>query len=675
MASGLSNGQGREESALRASETSREAPILWHPTTDCIDSANLTSFAKQNGFASRPCYERLHRWSVSCPDEFWNAVWDFADIIGERGQASLVRTTESSMLGTKWYPDGKLNFTENLLRGDDESLAVIEANEDGIRRRVSMGELRLLVGHAQTGLRNLGVVSGDRVAGILPNTLDAVVALLATASLGAIWSSCSPDFGAAGIIDRIGQINPKVLIAAPSYRYNGKPFEISDRLRSVLDSMTSVQHLILLADSSSTIGYSISSVFTWDEFMASQASEPTYERFPFNHPLYVLYTSGTTGLPKGIVHTAGGTLLQHCKEHQLHCDIKRGDVMSWYTNTAWMMYHWLISGLASGAALLLYDGAATVARGTGQDLGILWKNAQEAGVTHFGTSPKYLSALMSAKYEVGRNHDLSKLRSVLSAGAPVSAEHYEWVYRAIKKDMIFASVSGGTEIIGNFVMGSPVHPVRRGEITCKALGMAVDVLDDRGASIIGRKGHLVCTEPFPSAPLTFWGENGDDRYRSTYFEERPDIWSHGDLAEQTINNTVVIYGRTDTTLNPGGVRIGTAEIYRVVESITEVQDSVVFGFTNAGDEEIILCVVLPEGAALTPDLTRQIRAAIREKASPRHVPHRICQVSAVPYTLSGKKVEGAARAVAAGARVKNIGSISNPECLAEFGSLMTRAAT
>ncbi|RJG02603.1 acetoacetate--CoA ligase [Noviherbaspirillum sedimenti] len=647
--------------------------ILWQPSEKLIADANITRFAKLNGFAGAP-YETLHRWSIGRPEEFWSALWDFVGVKGEKGSIALERQPGKTMLGAKWFPEASLNFAENLLQGPDDALAIIEANEDGIVRRVTMGQLRQRVSQAQQALRKLGVTRGDRVGAILPNNLDALVALLATASLGAIWSSCSPDFGAAGIIDRIGQIQPKVVIAATSYRYNNKLFEVSDRLNTVIKGMAGVEHLVLTTPSTAYKNDSNASVHSWEDICNVPAQPLSFEQCPFNHPLYIMYTSGTTGLPKGIVHSAGGTLLQHYKEHVLHGDVKPGDTLSWYTNTAWMMYHWVISGLAAGAAILLYDGAAMVKRDDRLDMGILWKIAEEAGVTHFGINPKYLSTLMESNYIVGQRHDMSRLRSVLSAGAPVSPEQYDWVYSSIKSDMIFASISGGTEIIGCFVLGSPIHPVRRGEITCKGLGMAVDVFDDRNASVIGVKGDLVCTQPFPSAPLTFWGENGDQRYRDTYFSQREDTWTHGDLAEQTINGTVIIYGRTDTTLKPGGVRIGTAEIYRVVESYPWVQDSIVFGHAVPGDEEIVLCLVMKEGQELTADRIGALRAAIREQASPRHVPHHITAVRGIPYTLSGKKVEGAVRSVVSGKEIKNLGSIANPDCLEDFANLFAEAA-
>lgn len=641
---------------------------LWQPGPYEFTESNMAKFATFCGKDPRD-YDQLHTWSIDDIEGFWNSVWDFCGVIGERGDTVLVQKGDELMFGAQWYPQAKLNFAENLLCGSDSRLAVIEANESGARREVSMGELRDLVSRAQQGLRKLGVRRGDAVGGILVNDLHALVALLATTSLGAIWTSCSPDFGAAGIIDRIGQVKPRVLLAVTEYVYNGKRFDTRESLEEVLRGMADLEHLVLMETDVERAETGKATVSTWQQLCSTQPGPLMFERVPFNHPLYVMFTSGTTGLPKGIVLTAGGTLLHHRKEHMLHSDVRPGDVMSWYTNTAWMMYHWLISGLASHAAVVLYDGAPALKRANGVDLSPMWTLASETGVTHFGTSPRYLATLQESGYEPGKLHDLRHLRSVMSAGAPVQPEQFDWVYQSIKGDMIFASISGGTEIIGCFVLGAPLMPVRRGEITCKGLGMAVNVFDENGKSVTGIKGDLVCTRPFPSAPLTFWGENGDARYHAAYFEGHPGVWTHGDLAEQTDHGTVIIYGRTDTTLKPGGVRIGTAEIYRVVEAQPEIQDAIVFGFPVDGDEEIVLCLQLKDGIALDDALTSRIRKEILHKASPRHVPRRVVQVDGIPYTLNGKRVEGAAKSTAMGLPVKNIGSILNPQTLGQYGRL------
>lgn len=644
-----------------------ESKILWEPSETWISQSNLIKFSQKAGFPLLP-YERFHRWSVAQPETFWSEVWDFTNVIGEKGERVMVPPSDGGMLGTKWFPEASLNYAENLLRGDEWQTAVIEADEDGVVRTVTKGELRSIVARAQNGLKSLGVTAGDRVAGVVSNRIEGLVALLATTSLGAVWTSCSPDFGPKGIRDRIGQVRPKVLIATLEYQYNGRFFDIRDNISAVSQILTDVSAIVTLSEVGNLSINQATKVMTWQDLCQNESSHLEYTRVPFNHPLFILYTSGTTGLPKAIVHSVGGTFIQHVKEHQLHCDVKAGDVMFWYTNTAWMMYPWLISGLASGAAVLLYDGSPIPK----VKMGILWEIAEEIGLTHFGTSPKYLDTLMKAGYQVGQKHDLFHLRSILSCGAPLAAEQYDWIYNDIKQDIMLASISGGTEIIGCFVMGSPVHPVRRGEITCKALGMAVDVLDERGVSVLHEKGELVCTKAFPSMPITFWGEDGDKRYYSAYFAERPGIWSHGDFAEQTVEQTLVIYGRADTTLNPGGVRIGTAEIYRVVEQIPQIQDSIVFGFPIDHDEEIVLCVVTKDGE-LSQTLVDTIRKEIRKKASPRHVPRRIYRVKDIPYTINGKKVEGAVRSIVLGQSIKNKGSLANPESLDEYSKLSERS--
>ncbi|WLS05375.1 acetoacetate--CoA ligase [Shinella oryzae] len=649
-----------------------QSDIVWQPDEASFETSNLARFARENGFDARD-YDTLHRWSIADKGVFWRAVWDFTGVIGEAGERAFIDGAENPMTGAVFFPDARVNLAENLLRGDDDAIAIHEADETGARRTVTRGELRTMVARTADGLRRAGVSRDDCVAGILPNRTEALVALLATATVGATWSSCSPDFGVTAILDRLGQIKPKVLFAAACYRYGGKDHDIAQRIVDIAKGMESVEHVVVTNGSlpAATGG----ELFTRHEYPAFGHEAPlVFERVPFCHPVYVLYTSGTTGAPKAIVHSTGGVLVQHLKEHALHGDVRAGDVVSWYTNTAWMMYHWLISALACDAAILLYDGAPILKTPAGLDVTPLWKAAERTGVTHFGTSPKYLATLADEGYAPGRHHDLSALKSVLSAGAPVSPHQFDWVYDHIKQDMVFASISGGTEIIGCFMLGSPIHPVRRGHLTVKGLGLAVNVMDDRNAPILGRQGDLVCTEAFPSMPLTFWGERGMQRYHDTYFSQRREIWTHGDVAEMTPYGSAVIYGRSDTTLKPGGVRIGTAEIYAACELFPQIEDCLVFGAAVPGDEEIVLCVKLKDEAGLSDSFAKEVRQKIRDMASPRHVPHRIHAVSAIPYTLNGKRVEGAARTVLEGGVVKNMGSLANPECLDEYRDLDRSAA-
>ena len=622
----------------------------------------MARFAVAQGFEPRD-YVSLHRWSVSEPGAFWSALWDSAEIVGEKGGRYFVSDETAWMTGARFFPDAKLNLAENLLRGDDADTAVHEAGEAGALRSITRQELRARVARVVDGLRTAGVEPGDRVAGVVPNNVDGLVALLATVSIGGVWTSCSPDFGKAAIVDRIGQVGPKVLFAATHYRYGGKSHDIGARIADVLVEIPSISTLVLSGDGDVPGLPSIRQ----DEFGRQGSLE--FVRCPFDHPAYILYTSGTTGIPKAIVHKVGGVLLQHMKEHILHGDVRPGDALIWYTNTAWMMYHWMVSALGAGAAIVLYDGAPIVKSAGGLDPSPLWRLTEEVGVTHLGISPKFLATLAAEKYQPGEHHDLSTLRGLLVCGAPTLPHQFDWVYAAVKSDMWFASISGGTEILGCFLIGSPLHPVRRGQLAVPALGHAVAVLDERDIPVIGRRGALVCTEPFPSMPLTFWGEAGEERYRDTYFGERAEIWTHGDVAELTHTGGGYVHGRSDNTLKPGGVRIGISEIYAVCETCPEIDDYLVFGARHDGDEEVVLCLKPADRAEIGPELVRRLRAHIRAEASPRHVPARVHVVREVPYTINGKRVESAARATVAGGVVRNLGSLANPGCLEEYRAL------
>ena len=639
--------------------------ILWQPSLGAFVDSALARFSRGLGFNPED-YSSLHRWSTTEPGEFWSAVWDFTGLLGDKGKTAFTPDENAWMTGARFFPEARLNIADNLLnRTHPNDIAVCVMDETGAYCEFSRKELKTRVARVAAGLRECGVVPGDRVAGIQTNDIDALVATLATLSLGAVWTSCSPDFGTAAIVDRIGQVEPKVLFATCRYRYAGKEHDINSRIAEVIAAVPSIDTLVVTGETSLQ-------AIAQDDFGMDQPL--AFEHVAFDHPAYILYTSGTTGAPKAIVHRTGGILLQHFKEHILHGDVQSGDRVIWYTNTAWMMYHWMISALGAGAAVVLYDGAPILKTAKGLDCSPLWRLVEKARVTHLGISPKYLATLAAEDYKPKQKHDLETLRALLVCGAPCLPHQFDWVYEAVKTDLMFASISGGTEILGSFLIGSPIHPVRRGQLTVPALGHAVAVFDERGAPVFGKRGDLVCTEPFPSMPLTFWGKGGDERYRTTYFSERAEIWTHGDVAELTPNGGGYVHGRSDNTLKPGGVRIGISEIYSVCETYPELEDFLVFGANHEGDEEVVLAVKLVQGFAATKDLANRLRSEIRQTASPRHVPARIHVVSDVPYTINGKRVEGAARTAINGGKIKNLGSIANPGCLAEYAALTRETA-
>ena len=639
-----------------------DGDILWSPSEAQKQASALWRFAKANGFDPQD-YDTLHRWSVDHKGAFWSALWEFCSVVGERGTVAFQPDEQAWMTGARFFPEARINLAENLLVGEAEAVAVVARDERGAMQEMTRGALRARVARAASGLQQAGVAVGDRVAGVQPNDVDALVALLATLSVGGVWTSCSPDFGTAAIIDRIGQVEPKVLFAAPRYRHGGRDHDIGQRLAEVVEGVPSITTVVVSGTGEVPGVQGVAQ----DLFGADRA--PSFTRLGFDHPAYILYTSGTTGVPKAIVHRAGGVLLQHLKEHVLHGDVRPGDRVIWYTNTAWMMYHWLVSALAARAAVVLYDGAPILKGEAGLDCSPLWALAEAAGVTHLGVSPKYLATLASEGYLPGARHDLGSLRALFACGAPTLPHQFDWIYQAIKADMPFSSISGGTEILGSFLIGSPLHPVRRGQLTVPALGHAVAVVDERNIPAIGRRGELVCTEPFPSMPLTFWGMGGDKRYHDTYFGARTEVWTHGDVAEMTFTGGGFVHGRSDNTLKPGGVRVGISEIYAVCESYPEFADFLVFGAVHEGDEEIVLCLKPAEGQNVTPERLEALRQDIRTKASPRHVPARIHLVADVPYTINGKRVESAARTSVAGQPVKNLGSLANPGCLDEYRAL------
>ena len=645
--------------------------ILWSPSRETMERSALARFSRKNGFAARR-YDAVHAWSVSDPGAFWSALWDFARVIGKKGDTAFVADEKAWMTGARFFPQARLNLAENLLRGAPADTVLHAFDETGSHATMRRDALRRQVARIADGLRRSGIRPGDRVAGILPNTVEALVAVLATVSVGGVWTSCSPDFGTRAIVARLGQVAPKVVFAAPRYRYGGKNHDIRARLSVVLARIRGIATLVLGAAASEITAPGATRVVAYEDFGGDAPSD--FARLPFDHPVYILYTSGTTGPPKAIVHRSGGVLLQHLKEHLLHGDLRPGDTLIWYTNTAWMMYHWMLSALGCGAAVALYDGAPILERPQGKDPSPLWALAERIAVTHLGVSPKYLATLADVNYRPGARHDLAALRVLMACGAPTLPHQFDWVYEAVKSDMMFASISGGTEILGSFLIGSPLHPVRRGQLTVPALGHAVAVLDTRGAPVIGRRGDLVCTEPFPSMPLTFWGADGDRRYHETYFAQRPEIWSHGDIAEMTATGGGYVHGRGDATLKPGGVRIGAAELYAACASFAELADFIVFGADKKGDEEIVLCIKAKPGIALDAELAARIRAKIRRDASPRHVPARIHAVRDIPCTTNGKRMEAAARTAFSGGDTGNFSSLANPRCLDEYRELGRKAS-
>ncbi|MCR9175632.1 MAG: acetoacetate--CoA ligase [Alphaproteobacteria bacterium] len=645
-----------------------DAVKLWEPSDARREAANLTAFmATVNGRygAAAHDYDSLYDWSVAYPEDFWEAIWDELGMVGDKGSVRLADA--AAMPGAKFFPEGRVNFAENLMRGIRSQPAAADAmvfwGEDKVKRRVSWSDLQDQVARLAAALKSDGVGPGDRVAAFMPNLPETIIAMLAATSLGAVWSSCSPDFGVQGVMERFGQIEPKVLIAVEGYFYNGKTLDIRDKVVAVAGQLPSLKRVAVVSYAADRPDISdIPHAIHFSDYLGDgPAPALAFTRMPFNDPLYIMFSSGTTGVPKCIVHGIGGTLLQHLKEHKLQSDVKPGDRVFYFTTCGWMMWNWLVSGLAAEATLLLYDGSPFYPDGN-----ILFDYAQADRMTLFGTSAKYIDALKKGGLSPKNTHDLSTLRTMTSTGSPLVPEGFDYVYQNIKSDIQLASISGGTDIVSCFVLGNPIGPVWKGEIQKRGLGLAVEVWNDDGKPVVGEKGELVCTKPFPCMPIYFWGDADGAKFRAAYFEAWPGVWCHGDYVELTEHGGMIIYGRSDAVLNPGGVRIGTAEIYRQVEQMDEVLEALVIGQDWEDDVRVVLFVRLADGVALDEDLTKKIKTRIRTGCTPRHVPAKVLAVTDIPRTKSGKIVELAVRNVVHGRPVKNVEALANAEALEEY---------
>ncbi len=608
-------------------------------------------------------YDDLFRWSVGNPSDFWGAFWKFSGIRYSQDYDRVVDDPKK-MPGAKWFEGARLNFAENLLSRKDSKTAVIFRGEAELERRISYAELYEQSHRIAEALKRMGVKKGDRVAGFIPNMPEAIIAMLGAASIGAIWSSSSPDFGIKGVLDRFSQIEPKVVFAADGYYYKGKVFDSQEKLRGILDELPSVEKVVLINYTGTVDTSSINNAVTWEEFASQVDGEMSFEQLPFDHPLYIMYSSGTTGLPKSIVHSAGGTLIQHLKELMLHSNLREDDTIFYFTTCGWMMWNWFVSSLAVGATIVCYDGNPFH---PGPDA--LLHMADELDVSIFGTSAKYIASLENAGVKPTGISTFPALKAILSTGSPLSNESFEYVYRDWKADVQLSSIAGGTDIISCFMLGNPMLPVFMGEIQCRGLGMDVDSFDDFGQSVVGKQGELVCKTAFPSMPVYFWNDPDGKKYHDAYFDVYDGIWRHGDYILLSEHGGITMFGRSDATLNPGGVRIGTAEIYNVVENMEEIEDSVVIGQKWEDDERVVLFVKLNEGFSLDDDLKTKISKLIRSNCSPRHVPAIIMETIGVPYTLNGKKVEIAVKKALLGQEIKNKDALSNPEVLDYFSKL------
>jgi len=651
--------------------------VLWQPSERAIEEAQITQFARQlirKRKLEFNTYPEFYRWSVDQPEEFWSDVWDGCGVIAAR-KGSTVLVDGDKMPGAKWFPEARLNFAENLMRRGDRGDAFVLWDETGLRRRMSYSDLASDVSRAVQALAALGLRSGDRAAAFIPNLPETGMLALAALSQGIVWSSCSPDFGVDGVIDRFGQIEPKVLFCADGYVYNGEAHDSLERVREIAERLPSVRKVVVVPNLDPQVDVSdIPKAVRLDEWLRRYTpGSIDFAQLPFDHPVFILFTSGTTGKPKCIVHGAGGSLLQIIKTFKLHFDVRPGDRFFYYCTTNWVVWNLLFAGLCTEASVMLYDGSPFAREGR-----ILFDYAEKERITHFGTSAKFIDALAKRGTRPAGSHDLAALRMIISTGSPLAPEAFDYVYDAIKADVCLSSISGGTDIMGAFADANAILPVYRGELQCRSLGMAVDVFDDAGRSLVGKKGELVCSRPFPSMPLGLWNDRGGERYHAAYFAKYPNVWCHGDWSELTERGTMIVYGRSDATLNPGGVRIGTAEIYRVVERIEAVEESVAIGQLwppdKPTDTRVVLFVKLRENHSLDASLEERIRTDIRRHASPRHVPARIVQVADIPRTKNGKVVELAVRSVVHGMEIGNTDALANPEALDLFRDLPELAA-
>ncbi|HWR81953.1 MAG TPA: acetoacetate--CoA ligase [Candidatus Deferrimicrobium sp.] len=638
---------------------------LWKPSAQRAAGSNMARYMHEMARQMKKNFEsyvELYEWSVTDVSGFWKSIWELSRIKHSVSYNSVLNG--DSILNARWFEGARLNFAENLLHFRDDHPAIVSLKEQSQARRISYRQLYASVARCAAGLKELGVRPGDRVAAYIPNCPEAVVAMLAVTSLGAIWSSCSPDFGLHGVLDRFGQIAPKILITADGYRYNGKAYDCLERIGHLQEHLPTIEHVVVVPCLHEvTTGLPPKSL-SWDKLLGNEATEINFAQLPFDHPVYIMYSSGTTGAPKCIVHGAGGTLLQHFKEHTLHTDLRREDVITYYTTCGWMMWNWLVSALQIGATIVLYDGSPSY---PGPDT--LWKIVEQEHITVFGTSARFLSSCRAAGREPSRCHDLSSLKTILSTGSPLSEKDFEWVYSRVKADVLLSSISGGTDIISCFMLGNPMLPVYAGEIQCRGLGMKVEAFDADGIPHRNEVGELVCLAPFPCRPVCFWNDPDNSRYLAAYFEQYPGVWRHGDYITITDTGGVIVHGRSDATLNPGGVRIGTAEIYAALEGLAQIRDSVVVGQRFNGDVRVILFVILAENVTLTEALQATIRETIRRHQTPRHVPAKIIAVADIPYTLNGKKVELAVTRVIHGEEVPNRQALANPDSLGLFVNL------